>query len=207
MGSEGGTAHLQPGWNARVALADIHFSEWRGHVWRTRGLNIADALKSGVPVFYEATSDGGSRHRSGRYHRARDVLPSGPVWPVIYTSLSDGTAIGEVLRHAGSVQDLEFMRITRIWVQLSAVLDIRDPTQLGLTVEDVTVDPTGPDDDAYHLTQEIGLAALERRAEGILVPSATRLNANLVILTDNLKPTSIIEAREDYDLKLYVPRP
>ena len=99
------------------------------------------------------------------------------------------------------------MRITRIWVQLSAVLDIRDPTQLGLTVEDVTVDPTGPDDDAYHLTQEIGLAALERRAEGILVPSATRLNANLVILTDNLKPTSIIEAREDYDLKLYVPRP
>lgn len=207
MDREVGAVPAGPSWNARLALEGRAAQQWHGYVWRTRGLNLSETIKAGALIFYDAVSDGGSRCRSGRYHRATDRFRTGPIWPVIYTSLSDGTAIGEVTRHAGRIEDLEFMRITRMRVELSAVLDLRDPTQLGLTLDDVTADPVGPDDlDAYRPSQEIGLVALERQAEGILVPSATRLNANLVIFTTNLLPASIIEPLEDFDLRLYVRR-
>jgi hypothetical protein len=90
--------------------------------------------------------------------------------------------------------------MTRLQIDLSAVLDLTNPIDYGLTLADVI------DDHDYEVTQELGLAALLRGAEGILVPPASRVGTNLVILTENLLPTSSIVALDSIDPRLYVPR-
>jgi hypothetical protein len=124
----------------------------------------------------------------------------GKVWPALYTSVTDGGCIAEAVRHAGSLGSLDVLRITRIQIDLSAVLDLTDPANYGLTLDDVT------DDHDYTVTQELGLAALLRGAEAILVPPASRVGTNLVILTENLGPTSSVVALDSIDPRLYVPR-
>jgi hypothetical protein len=120
---------------------------------------------------------------------------------VLYTSLTDGGCIAEAVRHAGSLGSLDVLRITRLQVNLSVVLDLTDPSTYGLTLADVI------DDHDYGLTQELGLAALLRGAEAILVPPASRVGTNLVILTENLLPTSSIMTLDSTDPRLFVPRP
>jgi hypothetical protein len=56
------------------------------------------------------------------------------------------------------------------------------------------------------VTQELGLATLNRGAEAILVPPASKVGTNLVILTENLRPSSTIAALNSIDPRLYVPR-
>jgi hypothetical protein len=90
--------------------------------------------------------------------------------------------------------------MTRLSIVLSAVLDLTDPSSYGLVLGDVI------DDREYALTQELGLAALLRGAEGIFVPPASRVGAHVVILTDNLLPTSSIVVLDSIDPRLYVPR-
>ncbi len=75
-----------------------------------------------------------------------------------------------------------------------------DPSAYGLTLNDIV------NDFDYSVTQAIGLAALTSRVEGLLVPAASLLSANLVILTENLSPTSVIEPLESFDPRLYVGR-
>lgn len=58
----------------------------------------------------------------------------------------------------------------------------------------------------YAKTQELALAALERGIEGLLVPAASLVGDNLIILVDNLMPHSVVEPIHFIDPKLYVSR-
>lgn len=187
-------------WSAGDAISGLSSGRWNGVVWRSHGVNLAASFRAGTRIFYDATSDGGSRRRSGRYHRAPDLFSGARVWPALYTSLTDGGCIAEAVRHAGSLANLDVLRITRLQVNLSDVIDLTDPASYGLTLVSVI------DDYEYETTQELGLAALLRGAEGILVPPASRVGTNLVILTENLRPTSSIVALDSIDPRLYVPR-
>lgn len=191
---------IPPGWTASAAIAGLGLLPWRGIVWRSHGVNLAASLRAGARVYYDPTSDGGSRRHSGRYHRAPDYFPAGRIWPALYTALTDGGCIAEAVRHAGSLASLDVLRMTRLQVDLSVVLDLTDPSRYGLILDNLI------DDHDYELTQELGLAALVRGAEGILVPPASRVGANLVILTENLRPTSSIVVLDSIDPRLYVPR-
>jgi hypothetical protein len=184
-----------------MTIAAVSAGPWRGVVWRSHGIDLATSRRVGARIFYDPTSDGGSRRKSGRYHRAPDLFTGVRVWPALYTSLTDGGCIAEAVRHAGSLVSLDVLRITRIQVDLSVVLDLTIPSSYGLSLPDIT------DDHDYDVTQELGLAALSRGAEAILAPPASRVGVNLVILTDNLQPTSSIVALDSIDPRLYVPRP
>jgi hypothetical protein len=85
-------------------------------------------------------------------------------------------------------------------VSLSSVIDLRDPSVLGLTLADVI------DDYDYTTTQAVAAAELRHGAEGLLVPAASMVSANLIVLVDNLLPTSVIEPLDSIDPRLYVPR-
>jgi hypothetical protein len=187
-------------WNSGVVIAGKSPSRWRGVVWRSHGLDLMASRRTGTRIFYDPASDGGARRKSGRYHRAPDLFSGYRVWPALYTSLTDGGCIAEAVRHAGSLASLDVLRITRLQINLSAVLDLTDPASYGLALEDVV------DDLDYEVTQELGLAALQRGVEAILVPAASRVGTNLVILTENLRSTSSIVALDSIDPRLYVPR-
>jgi hypothetical protein len=197
------------GWSARRATAGIATIGWQGTVWRIHGLDMRASLEAGHPVYYDPTSDGGSRKKSGRYHRARDRFPRRArdrfprvrVWPALYTSLTDGGCIAEAIRHAGSLEGLEGLRMTSLHVELGEVLDLTSPSAYGLGLADVI------DDTDYRVTQSIGLAAVVRGVQGLLVPAASLVSANLVILTDNLSSSCVIEPLESINPRLYVPRP
>lgn len=166
-------------------------SPWASEAWRNHGRR------------YGATDPGGSRLASGRYHRAPDAFPNDPCWPALYLSLTNGGAIAELTRRLEptTLAGLNNRRLTRVRVSLSAILDLRDPSVLGLALADVI------DDYDYSVPQAIAEAALRRGVEGLLVPAASLVSANLVILIDNLLPTSAIEPLDSVDPRLYVPRP
>jgi RES domain-containing protein len=162
--------------------------EWQGLAWRIHRARYAPMDTTGAQMF------------SGRYHRARKEFPQGRVWPALYTSLNEGACIAEAVRHAGDLQGLTDRRMTQFRIGLNRVLDLRNPSDYGLRVEDVT------DDSDYSRTQELALAALERGAEGLLVPAASLVGDNLVIFIDSLVPHSVIHPIRFIDPKLYVGR-
>jgi hypothetical protein len=77
---------------------------------------------------------------------------------------------------------------------------LTDPSLYGLMLDNLI------DDHDYELTQELGLAALMRGAEAILVPPASGVGTKLVVLTENLRPTSVVTVLDSTDPRLYVPR-
>jgi len=119
---------------------------------------------------------------------------------VLYLGLDRGTCIAEATRHATALRDLTERRLTEIEVRLSSVLDLRDASVLGLTQDDLL----GQD---YTLTQEIALAALERGVEALLVPAASLIGNNLVVLVENLLPTSRIKVTDFVDPRLLMDPP
>lgn len=177
-----------PGWTARLAVAGLQSYRWQGLAWRIHRATYGPIDTTGAQRF------------SGRYHRARRDFPGDPVWPVLYTSLNEGACLAEAVRHAGDLQGLTERRMTQLRIELGQVLDLRDPRSCGLRLEDVT------DDTDYTTTQELALAALERGTEGLLVPAASLVGDNLIVLIDNLGPNSVVEAVRYIDPKLYVPR-
>lgn len=162
---------------------------WQGATWRIHARR------------YAATDPGGSRRFSGRYHRAPDLFAGQRTWAALYLALDTGSCLAEATRHATELSELADRRISEIEVSLSAVIDLRDPSAIGLTTDDLV------DDHRYDLTQEIGLAALERGAEGLIVPAASLLGNNVVVLFDNLRPGSRIEVRRFVDPRLLIDRP
>lgn len=80
------------------------------------------------------------------------------------------------------------------------VVDLQDASVINLTTDDLV------DDGNYALTQEIALAVLERGAEGLLVPAASLMGHNLVVLFDNLQPGSRIEVSRYLDPRLLMDR-
>ena len=157
---------------------------WEGDVWRVHTRR------------YSATNPGGSLRSQGRWHRGGPSFPPDQVFATLYTAVSDAVATWEYIRHSRrSDADEMWLRLTsvtlsRLHVRLSAVLDLRDPSLAGLTVDDLI----GND---YSLSQAIGAEAFARQFEGLLVPTATGVGEsgrdfNVIIYTDNVRPDSSI---------------
>jgi hypothetical protein len=91
-------------------------------------------------------------------------------------------------------------------VSLNRVLDLRNAARLGLTMDDLTEDHDWSIPHDPSVTQQLALAALQQGIEGLVVPAASLVDDNLVILLDNLMPVSRLEIVSYVDPKLYVDR-
>lgn len=91
-------------------------------------------------------------------------------------------------------------RLSMLRLQLDDVLDFRVPESLGISVDDLRLDTD------HELTREIGRAAFDAGAEGILIPSATRLGDNLIVYPENLRETSQLDITGHRHPRLYVER-
>ena len=158
---------------------------------------------------YAATDPSGSRRVSGRYHRAADMFSpaststSADVWEALYLALAPETCLGEMLRHLAPevLPRLNDLRVTELSVTLALTLDAREPERFGLPRERLWHD-TG-----YLLPQRLAELALARGAEGLLVPSATRLGTNLISFPVNPQPISALRVVGSRDPRLYVRLP
>jgi len=163
---------------------------WAGRAWRFHARR------------YEPLDSTGSLLVSGRYNRGSDQFPEDEVFAALYLALSAEVALGEIVRHISPQLASKFndMRLTEIEVELAAVLDCRDVTALGLALGDLVRDYD------FTLTQELAQVAIDRDAEGILVPSATALGDNLILFPDRLRASSRLTVVDSRDPRLYVPR-
>jgi hypothetical protein len=136
---------------------------WVGRVWRIH------------EMIWDADDPGGSLVASGRWNRGRDMFPPSDAFPVLYTSTGAGVADWEFIRHSRRTDADEmwrrFVRAKQSWmdVQLPSVLDLRDPTSVGLQAADLLNDGV----DGLLLPQAIAAAAYARGLSGILAPTAT----------------------------------
>ena len=170
----------------RAVIDGLPTVPWHGTTWRIHAPR------------YPATDPGGSRRFSGRYHRALDLFVGQRTWEALYLALDTGVCIAEAIRHAVELSELaDDRRVSEIDAALSAVLDLREASALGLEMDDLTSND-------YTLTQEI---ALERGVEGMLVPAASLLGNNLVVLIDNLQPTSRLAVTGFVDPRLLMDGP
>lgn len=178
------------GWNATAALAHLAFVPFQGSAWRFHSRK------------YLATDPAGSLKVSGRYHRGLDQFPPELVWPALYLALAPEICIGEILRHVSVelLSQLNDYRLTEIRVKLTIVLDCRDAAAMGLDAAALCGDSD------YELTQDIATAAMDRGAEGILMPSATRLGDNLIVFPSISHSWARLEIVGSRDPLLYVPR-
>lgn len=177
-------------WDAKTALAGRPAQPWRGRVWRAHWR------------IYTAIDHGGSLRFSGRYNRGSDQFASSQVWAALYLALAPEVSLGEILRHISPdfLADLNDYRISELDVALESVLDLRDAAALGLDPDDLVHDYE------FEITQELASAAIAREAEGILVPSATRLGDNLIVFPDRLRRASQFVVIDTRDPRLYIPR-
>jgi hypothetical protein len=167
---------------AERVVARALVRDFLGSVWRTHWREVA------------ATDWSLSLRTSGRYHRGLDLFAPEDAWPALYTSLAPEIAVWEMVRRSAA-QNLAFLRnnvLTEMEIDLSRVLDISEPTVVGLPSADLT----GPD---LSLCQEIARAARGRGIVALLVPSAALPGSNLVILPQTLPdplPIRIIRSTE-----------
>lgn len=128
---------MSPTWDLIRVLANIESAQFSGDVWR------------GHRQIYSADSDRGSRLSSGRYHQGPDCFPQGPLWPALYLALRPETAVLEVVRQYSRRWPPKNYRFSELHLDLEAVLDVRDPSMLGLTIEDLCDDSVDPDDSCF----------------------------------------------------------
>jgi hypothetical protein len=173
---------------AQRGLLTCPIIAWGGEVWRVHGRRFA------------ATDAGGSLIVSGRYHRGRDSFPNDEVFAALYTSAGADVATWEMIRHSKSTSGLSMWQrfverdLSKLHMTLQAVLDIRNPSPAGLSLDALT----GED---YALPQAIAAAAHADGLEGLLVPTATAVGEigadfNVVIFTTSLRPGSEIRFLE-----------
>lgn len=174
---------LPPGWDAATAVANCPVGAWWGEAWRAHAPS------------YHATDAGGARRKSGRYHRAPDLFPDGPVWAVLYLALGRDVCLGEVIRNVSALPVRSY-RLTRLGIELAAVLDCRDVAALGLTLDDLVNNAD------YDTPQHLAAAAFALGVEGMLVPSATLIGDNLIVFVDRLRPDSRIEVLDSVEPNL-----
>ncbi len=86
-------------------------------------------------------------------------------------------------------------RLSELRVRLNAVLDARDLDALGLTHE-ILLKPH-----EHEAGQRLGETTMRCGYEGLLVPSATRLGDNLIVLPNARKETSQLDAIGYRDLQ------
>ena len=174
-------------WDADAAVARCPPRDYAGSVWRVHR-QVRGALDYS-----------GYRYASGRFHRGLDLFPEGEAWPALYSSLGPHVAMGEFTRHVRDISELSGVRLTRIRVRLASIVDCRDLGRL-----EVTHDALLEDTD-YTLGQQLARAAIDKRLEGMLIPSATRFpEGNLVIFPFEFRPVSEMEVEEHVDPHLYV---
>jgi RES domain-containing protein len=171
------------GWDAREAVSALNAKRRQAHAWRFHRRR------------YEALDASGSLLVSGRYNRGLDQVPADEAWPALYLALAPETALGEIVRHITPdlLGQLNDFRLSEVEADLSAVLDCRDETALGLPAGILTRDHD------FAPAQALAAAAIDRGAEGILVPSATGLGDNLMVFPTRLQPNSrlvVIQSRD-----------
>jgi len=158
---------------------------FHGIVWRTHWNNV------------DATDWSLSLRSSGRYHRGRDLESDTAAWAALYTSRAPEVAVWEMVRRS-AVRDLRFLKnnvLSELDVDLSAVLDLTDPSRVELSQDDLT----GSD---ATICQSIGRVAFQRGIQGLLVPSATQLGTNLVCFPQNFTASSIVRLVRSTELPL-----
>lgn len=96
-----------------------------------------------------------------------------------------------------SVSRLKSYRLTELRLTLSAVLDCRNPDAIGLSLSDLT------DDANWDTPHALAEATIGRGAEGILVPSATRMEDNLIVFPPNRLSGSTFEIIGFVEPRLY----
>jgi hypothetical protein len=178
-------------WNLRTAIDACPIGPWRGEAWRCHTRR------------WPGDNADGSLKTTGRYHRGQDRFAAADVWPALYTGLAPHIALGEMLRHTRALPSLSSKRISRLDVNLSAVLDgeglIADVLHGAPNFDDLC----RPMD--YTLTHAIAQAARARDAEALLMPTCTRLNGNnLIVFPDRLLPDSFIVVLGTEDPDLFV---
>ncbi|MEX1254681.1 MAG: RES family NAD+ phosphorylase [Dehalococcoidia bacterium] len=178
------------GWDASAAIAGLGPGRWKGRAWRFHRRR------------YEALDSSGSLLVSGRYNRGSDQFSTHQTWPALYLALRPETALGEVVRHVtvellGKLNDF---RLSELEVELEAVLDCHDETALGLAAGVLSRDYD------FEPTQALAAAAIDRDAEGILVPSATGLGDNLIVFPTRVQASSRLAVLDSRDPRLNAPR-
>ena len=163
---------VRPPWWLRAAVAARPLVPWHGPTWRYHRER------------WPALDDGGSARVSGRYHCAPDQFPPARTWRALYLSLAPEVALGEAVRN-GLIKAGDY-RLTEVWVELQAVLDLRDPAVIGLRSAELC------DDLDRRLPRIVAMLARRRGAEGLLVPSATNLGHNLIVFTNQLWPGAVL---------------
>jgi len=107
----------------------------------------------------------------------------------LYTALGPEIALGEAIRYLSpTMRKIADYRLTEVALTLAAVLDLRDVATHGID------DTILLDDYDYTTAHSIAGAAVRRGADGLLVPSATRLGHNIIVLPDNLGPRTAVAA-------------
>jgi RES domain-containing protein len=155
-------------------VATSLLTSWSGRVWRCHHRSHA-AL----------SADGSLGGVGGRFNAGVES-PIKPPFRALYTSVESGAALLEVVRHLGyratddravvALEDIAMRVLTQIDVALRRVFDwSRDAALRDLLTSDTS----------YAYTQKLGAAAAMAGAEAILVPSATGIDANLIIFIEN----------------------
>jgi hypothetical protein len=121
--------------------------------------------------------------------------------------LAQVASLGEVFRHVtpASLPAVANYRITEMLAEATAILDCRNPADVGLTVNDLSddLDYARIDDTP---SRRLAEAAVSVGAEGLLVPSATNLGDNLILFPKNRRKGSMLTGISSVDPRLYVDR-
>jgi len=175
-------------WNAVAAIAVLPLVPWRGSAWRIHKGRYSPLDATGARLF------------SGRFHRGLDRFPAAQVQPLRYLTCAPEIAIVEKIRHTSDVSALVDFRLTEIAISLTATLDCRDATALGLPAEALRHDTD------WTLPQALGAAAFARGSEALLVASASALGDNLLVFPARLRPGSQLEVIGFREPRFYVDR-
>lgn len=175
------------GWNPRDAITGCTWREVHGLTWRVHWQG------------YPALSWEGSRWSSGRYNRSEVEFPAETTWLALYLAMRPEIPWAEITRHSRVTPRHNQFLLSTVEVHLHSVVDCRDSNALGIDTRALILDQNR-EGTAYHLPQDLALAAVERGADGLLAPSATLLGDTLVVFPQNLR-------RDGAELRLIESRP
>lgn len=152
---------------------------------------------------YKADDPGGSYRVSGRYNRGRDHFAEEEVFPALYLATAPEVCLGEKQRHlvSGNLPKMRNQVLSELQVRLHNVCDLSSPEEFGFDAATLI------EDHDYTFPQSFSAALRRRGAEAFLVPSATPLGTNLVVLPDRLREGSSLEVLQSKPTRLYVERP
>jgi RES domain-containing protein len=165
-----------------TVVANSSLIAWSGRVWRchhrSRGALNADGSLGGV---------------GGRFNAGLDSVVK-PAFRALYTSVESAAALLEVIRHLGyraadaravvALENIAMRTLSQLDVALQRVFDWSHDSTFGGFLTSNT---------SYPYTQKLAAEASMAGAEAILVPSATGIDANLIIFVENAGAHTQIE--------------